>query len=197
MHLLPATILLLAPIHACVIYQAISPFSDIAPFQATLTDNGLTTCWLSLSYAAHSSLQAQYSLSLARSRSLKSATQKASFEPPSSQNPQRQNQRSKRFIHLSTKQSLKANSHDPEALGANKMPAQPWEELDEWIPWTFECLEGYKAHANVGLRTVVYEVREKEYFLVPEMQVRCPTPLPVVGQQLKIGENQTPSKRET
>jgi hypothetical protein len=42
---------------SCIHYAATFPFSETLPFEATITDNNLTTCWLSRTYAEHNALQ--------------------------------------------------------------------------------------------------------------------------------------------
>jgi hypothetical protein len=57
------------------------------------------------------------------------------------------------------------------------MESPPNEEREEWLQWDFQCLMGYKAHVNVGLRTLEYGIEDKDgeggkgrdFFLVPEL----------------------------
>lgn len=49
------------------------------------------------------------------------------------------------------------------------MAVPTWEETDDWIPWVFDCLEGYSLKAKVGLRGLTYGVREKDFNLQPDM----------------------------
>ncbi|TVY19905.1 hypothetical protein LARI1_G001574, partial [Lachnellula arida] len=49
--LLPAAVL------SCIKYSAVYPISETAPFQATITDDNLTTCWISRTYREHNRYQ--------------------------------------------------------------------------------------------------------------------------------------------
>ncbi len=37
-----------------------------------------------------------------------------------------------------------------------------------WLNWEFKCLEGYEAHAGIGLRAVWYWAHGREFEFVPE-----------------------------
>ncbi len=50
------------------------------------------------------------------------------------------------------------------------MEVVDWDDLDEWMTWDFQCLPGYKAYANVGVRTLNFEVRGEQFFLVPDVE---------------------------
>ncbi|TVY49145.1 hypothetical protein LOCC1_G000962 [Lachnellula occidentalis] len=52
-----ALLLLPAPVLSCIKYSAVYPFSETAPFQATITDDNLTTCWISRTYREHNRYQ--------------------------------------------------------------------------------------------------------------------------------------------
>jgi len=36
-----------------------------------------------------------------------------------------------------------------------------------WLPWEFKCLDGYQAHAGIGLRAVWYSAHGQEFEFVP------------------------------
>lgn len=39
-----------------------------------------------------------------------------------------------------------------------------------WLQWEFTCLEGYQAHAGIGLRAVWYSAHGQEFEFVPECE---------------------------
>lgn len=39
-----------------------------------------------------------------------------------------------------------------------------------WIPWEFKCLEGYQAHAGIGLRAVWFSAHGQEFEFVPKCE---------------------------
>lgn len=45
-----------------------------------------------------------------------------------------------------------------------------WEEIPAWQPWQFECISGYKARANVGMRGFTYVAHGQDFFFVPAMK---------------------------
>ena len=49
--------LLLKQSSACMHYSATFPYSNSHPFEATITDNGVVTCWISMTYEQHSKQQ--------------------------------------------------------------------------------------------------------------------------------------------
>ncbi|KUJ22098.1 uncharacterized protein LY89DRAFT_576039 [Mollisia scopiformis] len=115
MHTLTHTILslllfCLTTTNACMHYKATFPFNPTLPFEASISDNRITTCWISTTYAEHRALQIA-------------------------------------------------------------VKAQKSEEAG-FLPWEFECLrlgiEGYKAHANVGARTVTYIAHGQEFYFIPK-----------------------------
>jgi hypothetical protein len=57
---IPILALLLAlstPSRACLRHKGTAPWDDTLPFEATITDNGVVTCWISKTYASHSTEQ--------------------------------------------------------------------------------------------------------------------------------------------
>ncbi len=39
-----------------------------------------------------------------------------------------------------------------------------------WLPWEFQCMEGYQSHAGIGLRAVWYKAHGQEFEFVPEVE---------------------------
>jgi hypothetical protein len=149
--------------------SAIHPFDDDQPFEAVIIDDEVTICWISMSYNQHSKLQAKYFMDRARARSLDIKT--ASLKEH-------------RFRSTGSKTAVTeqapvwsntASTSEPESskqyrLGEAKMEVGDWDDLDEWMIWDFQCLPGYKAYANVGVRTLNFEVRGEQFFFVPDIE---------------------------
>ena len=59
MHLPPllALLFLLTTVLACIVFEATAPFDDNQPYLASITHNGILTCWLSMSYTRHMHIQ--------------------------------------------------------------------------------------------------------------------------------------------
>ena len=55
--LLLTFLLLLRKAHACIHFQAIAPYDDEQPYLASITHNGILTCWISMTYAHHMLIQ--------------------------------------------------------------------------------------------------------------------------------------------
>lgn len=53
------------------------------------------------------------------------------------------------------------------STGIGKTAASEKNLDGEWLPWTFECLDGYKGHANIGLRSVSYTAHGQDFWFVP------------------------------
>ncbi|KAH9216902.1 hypothetical protein DL95DRAFT_362504 [Leptodontidium sp. 2 PMI_412] len=62
---------------------------------------------------------------------------------------------------------LPRNGHLPKT---QKMEELDWEEIPAWQPWQFECISGYKARANVGMRGFTYVAHGQDFFFVPAMK---------------------------
>lgn len=45
------------PANACMHYKATIPFNPTLPYEASISDNGVTTCWISTSYEEHKALE--------------------------------------------------------------------------------------------------------------------------------------------
>ncbi|KAI9048999.1 hypothetical protein LZ554_006848 [Drepanopeziza brunnea f. sp. 'monogermtubi'] len=176
---IPLLLVLAGTGNACMKFKGTFPFAKTAPFEASITDNGVTTCWISTTYAEHAAAQE-------KSRPLRVSKRSVG-----------------RKVRLSTMPALSANSnpayfsspytspHSPATSGGEKEVVDPhamppprggrlpttrkfqeeaWEDLAVWQPWHFECLSGYKARANVGLRGFVYVAHGQEFFFVPKMR---------------------------
>lgn len=65
--------------------------------------------------------------------------------------------------NIAAKKGADTSEEEPEELY--------WEDDEDrarWIPWRFECVKGYEAFANVGLRSVVYKAHGQRFEFVPE-----------------------------
>ncbi|KAF8866719.1 hypothetical protein BDZ45DRAFT_578288 [Acephala macrosclerotiorum] len=94
---------------ACMHYKAVFPHSPTLPYEASISDNSVTTCWISTTYAEHKALQIAVK-------------------------PQK--------TEMKYKGKMKRSNG----------------------------YKGYKAHANVGARTVTYIAHGQEFYFIPNEQ---------------------------
>ncbi|CZR57176.1 uncharacterized protein PAC_07065 [Phialocephala subalpina] len=179
---------------ACMHYKGVFPHNPTLPYEASISDNSVTTCWILTTYAEHKALQIAVS------------AQKQKTEMKF------KNKRSNgQYMRLTSKAGLGfgKDGKDPDVKGleiigeeeqksrARQFGQRKWVEVpkDEkeagFLPWEFECLglpspprmnlkgkmlillgviEGYKAHANVGARTVTYIAHGQEFYFIPKEQ---------------------------
>jgi hypothetical protein len=142
------TSLLISQASACMHYSATFPYSTSLPFEATLTDDGVVTCWISMTYDQHNKQQT------AVSNHLRPNVQKVTQ------------------MSLTGEPKLELEKKDEVA------PDQEQGNLEEpednirgvWLPWEFKCLEGYQAHAGIGLRAVWFSAHGQEFEFVPQCE---------------------------
>lgn len=48
--------------------------------------------------------------------------------------------------------------------------AEGGEVVGVWLNWEFKCLDGYQAHAGIGLRAVWYSAHGQEFEFVPRCE---------------------------
>jgi hypothetical protein len=128
----------------CMQYTATFPFADNLPFEATIKDDEVMTCWLSISYREHNLLTAHYYskysyLSHTVSRRLISTLDSEWKPKPDNE-----------------------NNGETEEVNAD-------DETWEFREWEFYCLEGYAAQANVGLRSVQYKAHGETFWFMPDV----------------------------
>ncbi|KAH7342755.1 hypothetical protein BKA65DRAFT_586779 [Rhexocercosporidium sp. MPI-PUGE-AT-0058] len=172
----------LSAVHACMEFTGIFPFSHTAHFEASIVDNGVTTCWISTTLAEHDAAQHELfssQQSHRNKRSKRSVGRKitlTSLPPydPSSYPP------SYKSLPSSSKQQPINEKHvdltaiPPPRNGqlpkTQKMEEMEWDDIPVWQPWQFECISGYKARANVGMRGFTYVAHGQDFFFVPRMK---------------------------
>ncbi|KAI6708153.1 hypothetical protein JHW43_009319 [Diplocarpon mali] len=166
-------LLLLAPgARACMDFNGTFPFSAALPFEASIVDNGVRTCWIATSYAEHAARQQSPSSARRRARSAGrrialTGRPAAPAAPASLASP-----------FAGPKHAAAAEEHVD--LGVRpprraSLPSETYgergrEEARAWAPWPFECVAGHRARANVGLRTFVYAAHGQEFSFVPKME---------------------------
>jgi hypothetical protein len=161
--------LLLKQSSACMHYSATFPYSNSHPFEATITDNGVVTCWISMTYDQHSKQQIAFAnRQLGRPQALPPIkpgriflTDKPEFSAGKTGNVKRD--------HGSWPEEAGSN----ELIKRNGGGGQEGALEDKnykgvWLNWEFQCLEGYEAHAGIGLRAVWYFAHGREFEFVPE-----------------------------
>lgn len=181
----PLTLLLAITAHACMEFKGIFPFSTSLPYEASITDNGVITCWISTTYAAHTDLQEAHARAHShshhgRTHKKRSVGRKISLsvfppdEKPSAYfaSPYMSQARvSDDEKHVDLHAVPPVRSGLAEGRKTRRYEADEWEALGKgrpaWEPWPFECLAGYRARANVGLGSVAYEVHGQEFVFVP------------------------------
>jgi hypothetical protein len=148
--------LLLLQTSACMHYSATFPYATHLPFEATLTDNGVVTCWISMTYDQHEKEQASFSNhQRARPGQVPQITQKQ--------------------ISLTGAKPVRNNgTKDREGGDVQRLARQEGRGAIEegikgvWIPWEFKCLDGHQARAGIGLRAVWYSAHGQEFEFVPK-----------------------------
>jgi hypothetical protein len=153
-----ATFILTRDTSACMHYTAIFPYSTSLPFEATLTDNGIVTCWLSMTYDQHNDQQIAFS-----QHRHHQPTKRYSLtgEPDLS------------MISSPTKSENQKGSGGQAELKEREQGGKWAADEDDgagvWLPWEFDCLKGYEAHAGIGLRAVWYMAHGQEFEFVPDL----------------------------
>jgi hypothetical protein len=147
-------------------YTATFPYSTSLPFEATLTDNDVVTCWLSMTYDQHNNQQIAFS----------------QHRHPQPKKRQQQGQMSLTgepdlsMTSSPTRSENQKKDNGEHGEGLKEVEDGPEWGVDEeengagiWLPWEFKCLKGYQAHAGIGLRAVWYKAHGQEFEFVPEM----------------------------
>ena len=175
---------------ACMEFNGTLPFSHTAPFEASITDNGMVTCWISTSLVEHDTMQdALFSHQHSHSGSgirKRSNGRKIKLTDMPAYDPSASSSSSK-----SPYQSLPASSWEegsspidekhvdlkhPPPPHSGVLPKVPkmeeleWEDIPVWQPWNFECISGHKAKANVGMRGFSYQAHGQDFHFVPKMK---------------------------
>jgi hypothetical protein len=160
----PLITLLLRQTSACMHYSATFPYATHLPFEATLTDNSVVTCWISMTYDQHDKQQTAFS-----------NHRRARTKPL----PQKQQEQQKQ---ISLTSELVRNNRTKDGKTGNlkkdlrkSVGQERGEEGEEkvkgiWLPWEFKCLEGYQAHAGIGLRAVWYSAHGQEFEFAPKCE---------------------------
>ncbi|KAJ5042831.1 uncharacterized protein L3040_004224 [Drepanopeziza brunnea f. sp. 'multigermtubi'] len=174
---IPLLLVLAGTGNACVKFKGVFPFAETAPFEASITENGVTTCWISTTYAEHAAAQeasrplriskrsSHRKISLSTMPALSADSRPAYFSSPYT-SPQTPASSGEEEVDLSAVPPPRGG-RVPET---QKYPEEAWEDWTVWQPWNFECIPGYKARANVGLRSFVYVVHGQQYFFVPDLR---------------------------
>jgi hypothetical protein len=180
MHYLPftflATLLFIGDVSACMHYAATFPYSTSLPFEATLTDNGVVTCWASMTYDQHNRQQMAFSnYHHAKPRKRQMEVQVSlTGEPDSSTSPSPTRTVNKKSGGERSKEGVGSKGGKEESVLGSDEPGWGTDEEENgvgvWLPWEFQCLDGYQAHAGVGLRAVWYKAHGQEFDFVPEME---------------------------
>ncbi|KAL2075618.1 hypothetical protein VTL71DRAFT_561 [Oculimacula yallundae] len=182
-------------VHACMEFSGSFPFSHTAPFEASIIDNGVTTCWISTSLNEHNDLQkalAQHQhdqthgnkhnthkkskRSNGRAMQLMSLPAYDPLHPPYKALPgaKQQSLNNEKSIDLTTKPrpraGVKGNEEGRLVPTPQRFEQLAWDDMPVWQPWKFQCLQGYTAKANVGLRGFTYVAHGQEFFFVPDMR---------------------------
>ncbi|PVH89677.1 hypothetical protein DL98DRAFT_2378 [Cadophora sp. DSE1049] len=185
-------------VHACMEFNGTLPFSHTSPFEASITDNGVVTCWISTTLAEHNSMQDelfshQHSHNWKAKSKLKkrsvgrkiSLTDLPAYDPSSSSSSSSLSSSSK-SQYKSLPGSSSENSspvdemhvdlhhppppHNGELPKTQKMEELQWDDIPVWQPWNFECISGHKAKANVGMRGFTYVAHGQDFHFVPKMR---------------------------
>ena len=136
---------------ACMHYSATFPYATNLPFEATLTDNAVVTCWISMTYDQHNHQQNAFS----NHRRIPQRTAQPVTKAQTSLTEHGEEGSQKRSSN-SVQEGLEApNDDDIKAI---------------WLPWEFKCLEGYQARAGIGLRAVWYSAHGQEFEFVPNCE---------------------------
>ncbi|KAH7419271.1 hypothetical protein BKA64DRAFT_699302 [Cadophora sp. MPI-SDFR-AT-0126] len=179
-------------IHACMEFNGTLPFSHTAPFEASITDNGVVTCWISTTLAEHNSMQDElYSHQHSHNWKARSKLKKRSVGrkisltelpayDPSSSSQSKSNSQSQYKSLPGPSSSLQDSQHvdlthpppphNGELPKTQKMEELEWDDIPVWQPWNFECISGHKAKANVGMRGFTYVAHGQDFHFVPKMR---------------------------
>ncbi|KAE9370452.1 hypothetical protein N431DRAFT_411812 [Stipitochalara longipes BDJ] len=130
---------------ACMHYSATFPYATNLPFEATLTDDGVVTCWISMTYDKHNEQQT----ALSNHRRMQQRIARHVTEDPISLTKEPE----KSLVRLDAGLELEGGGDD--------------DVKNIWLPWEFKCLDGYQAHAGIGLRAVWYSAHGQEFEFVP------------------------------
>jgi hypothetical protein len=142
-YILVTLILFPSQTSACMHYSATFPHATHLPFEASLTDDGIVTCWISMTYDQHNEQQTAFS------------------------NHRRIPQQIARPVTSSV-----TLAEEPEKGLAKRNAEMGGDAGDDedikaiWLPWEFTCLDGYQAHAGIGLRAVWYSAHGQEFEFV-------------------------------
>jgi hypothetical protein len=137
-------------------YSATFPYSTSLPFEATLTDDGVVTCWTSTTYDQHNKQQIAFSN---HRHARPNALQQIQVEP----------------ISLTEEMGVAGNMKNENGVEMTKRGDDGGQVGEEdvkniWLQWEFTCLEGYQAHAGIGLRAVWYSAHGQEFEFVPQSE---------------------------
>ncbi|CZT04104.1 uncharacterized protein RAG0_10671 [Rhynchosporium agropyri] len=181
-------------INACMEFSGTFPFSHSAPFSASITDNGITTCWISTSLDEHNAYQHALSEAEEHHREHGDQTRKkpnqkravgsvirlssqSAYDPnhtpdislPNSKPLDPANEKS---VDLAVKPAPRFTTNTPSDQlplpQTAKMQTPSMDDMPLWQPWEFSCLPGYKARGEIGLRGFTYVAHGQEFFFVPE-----------------------------
>ncbi|KAK2627192.1 hypothetical protein QTJ16_003158 [Diplocarpon rosae] len=170
----PSALLLLATsAYACMEFNGSFPFSPALPFEARIVDNGVTTCWIATTYAEHLALQQSLSPARHTKRSAGRKIALAARLRDAGATPAYFGSPFTRPKHAAVDEEhvdLSARPLPRGGLASAKYAEEEWEERMVWAPWQFECLAGYQARANVGLRSFVYAAHGQEFYFVPKVK---------------------------
>ncbi|KAE8450874.1 hypothetical protein EG329_005314 [Mollisiaceae sp. DMI_Dod_QoI] len=153
-------------------YKATIPFNPTLPYEASISDNGVTTCWISTSYEEHKALE--IAVKQEKSGELKSKGKEKRSNGVHMRLTERKGLgfgkdgkgSGAKGMHLIDKEEQLERS---KRFGGKKGVDVPKNEKEAgFLPWEFECLQGYKAHANVGARMVTYVAHGQEFYFIPK-----------------------------
>ncbi|KAK0125404.1 hypothetical protein ONS95_000579 [Cadophora gregata] len=175
--------------HACMEFNGILPFSHTSPFEASIIDNGVTTCWISTTLKEHSTMQEElYSHQQSQRSKSKSKLKKRSngrkislTDLPAYETAARSSEQHYKSLPGSPssqsridEQHVDLHAIPPPRNGqlpkTPKMEEPEWDDIPVWQPWKFECISGHKARANVGLRGFTYAAHGQDFYFVPKMK---------------------------
>ena len=155
------TLLLIGQTSACMHYSATFPYATHLPFEATLTDNSVVTCWISMTYDQHDKQQTAFS-----------NHRRARTKPLPQKQQKQKSLASERARNNGTKDGktgdLKKNLK--KIVGQERGEEEEEQVKGIWLPWEFKCLEGYQARAGIGLRVVWYSAHGQEFEFAPKCE---------------------------
>lgn len=144
-------------------YSATFPYATHLPFEATLTDDGVVTCWISMTYDQHDKQQAVASYHNHRR-----------VKPKLPQQPIKKKGGKIALTDEPQAKRVKPGMEKGERALDKREDGGGLEELDigmgVWLNWEFKCLDGYQAHAGIGLRVISYSAHGQEFEFVAKCE---------------------------